>query len=300
MSKYKELYPQTLSDGVGLISTLSSLNVPWAAMNIPSIERMYGVRSGFKTIVDSFVEIPAELRASVLYSMFNEKWTKLWNIYNLEYNPLTAYRVLETGSNEETEQVSNDSTSTETVDTTSQQDNTLQESGSNEEINQQLDTSNSTEKNNESVQRAITIDNGNYNTDENSDSVWGFNSSEPVSSDYSNSKDTSTSRNSEIGNVNTQSSRELNSESDTQKEVSVSHSVSREGNGEYVGQSSSEAHSETNNQKELSSTHTLTKEGNIGYSTPQKLLREEFELWAIPFFQKVFDDIDSFITIMVY
>ena len=46
--------------------------------------------------------------------------------------------------------------------------------------------------------------------------------------------------------------------------------------------------------------HDITKEGNIGYSTPQKLLREEFELWRKPFFEIVFRDIDDFITIQVY
>lgn len=264
MSKYKELYPQTLSDGVGLISTLSSLNVPWAAMNIPSIERMYGVRSGFKTIVDSFAEIPAELRASVLYSMFNEKWTKLWNIYQLEYNPLTAYKVLETGSNEENEQSSKDVTGTDKFTETSSNEivgsDKVSETSSNEDLTDE------------------TV-NG---IDENYNSVWGFNSSNPVSSDYGNAKDTESTRNENF----TASVTDRRSENKEDKSTQVDRSTENtEG---------------TTTERGMSSSHTITKEGNIGYSTPQKLLREEFELWAVPFFQKVFDDIDSFITIMVY
>ena len=46
--------------------------------------------------------------------------------------------------------------------------------------------------------------------------------------------------------------------------------------------------------------YTYTKKGNIGYSTPQKLLREDIELWSKSFFEIVFSDIDSFITIQVY
>lgn len=236
MSKYKELYPQSISDGVGLISTLSSLEVPWAAMNIQAIERMYGVRSGFKTIVDSFVEVPAELRASVLFAMFNEKWTKLWNIYKLEYNPLSAYKVVETGENSVEKQSSD-----------------LHQYGK--------------------TQNEVSDDTGTVTDASSSESstnagLYGFNSQSSVPSDTSAAS----------ASENSTETRDLN--------------VTRtrtDGGSDTIDREDSEV-----------SEHNITKEGNIGYSTPQKLLREEFELWAIPFFQKVFEDIDSFITISVY
>lgn len=236
MSKYKELYPQSLSDGVGLISTLSALEVPWAAMNIPSIERMYGVRSGFKTIVDSFVEIPAELRASVLYYMFNEKWTKLWNIYNLEYNPLSAYKVVETGENSVEKQSS--------------------------DLHQYGKTQNEVSDDTGTVTDATASDSSN------NVGLYGFNSQSSVPSDTTVAS----------ASENSTETRDLNATR-----------TRTDGGSDTIDREDSEV-----------SEHNITKEGNIGYSTPQKLLREEFELWAIPFFQKVFDDIDSFITIMVY
>ena len=236
MSKYKELYPQSLSDGVGLISTLSSLEVPWAAMNIPAIERMYGVRSGFKTIVDSFIEVPAELRASVVFAMFNEKWTKLWNIYKLEYNPLSAYKVVETGENSVEKQFSD-----------------VHEYGK--------------------TQNEVSDDTGTLTDASTSESstnagLYGFNSNTSVPSDTSAAS----------ASENSTETRDLNIT--RTRTDGGSDTIDRE--DREVGE------------------HNITKEGNIGYSTPQKLLREEFELWATPFFQKVFDDIDSFITIMVY
>ena len=236
MSKYKELYPQTLTDGVGLISTLSSLNVPWAEMNIPSIERMYGVRSGFKTIVDSFVEVPAELRASVLFAMFNEKWTKLWNIYKLEYNPLSAYKVVETGENSVEKQSSD-----------------LHHYGKTQ---------------NEVSDDTGTVTDATVSDSSNNVGLYGFNSQSSVPSDTTVAS----------ASENTTETRDLN--------------VTRtrtDGGSDTIDREDSEV-----------SEHNITKEGNIGYSTPQKLLREEFELWVIPFFQKVFEDIDSFITISVY
>ena len=45
---------------------------------------------------------------------------------------------------------------------------------------------------------------------------------------------------------------------------------------------------------------TLKKNGNIGYTTPQEMLRQDIELWATPFFTIVFQDIDSYITILTY
>lgn len=236
MSKYKELYPQSLSDGVGLISTLSSLEVPWAAMNIPAIERMYGVRSGFKTIVDSFIEVPAELRASVLFAMFNEKWTKLWNIYKLEYNPLSAYKVVETGENSVEKQSS--------------------------DVHEYGKTQNEVSNDTGTVTDASTSESST------NAGLYGFNSNTSVPSDTSVAS----------ASENSTETRDLNIT--RTRTDGGSDTIDRE--DREVGE------------------HNISKEGNIGYSTPQKLLREEFELWAIPFFQKVFDDIDSFITIMVY
>ena len=236
MSKYKELYPQTLSDGVGLISTLSSLEVPWATMNIPAIERMYGVRSGFKTIVDSFVEVPAELRASVLFAMFNEKWTKLWNIYKLEYNPLTAYKVVETGENSVEKQSS--------------------------DLHQYGKTQNEVSDDTGTVTDASVSDSSN------NVGLYGFNSQSSIPSDTTVAS----------ASENSTETRDLNGTR-----------TRTDGGSDTIDRENIEQ-----------SEHNVTKEGNIGYSTPQDLLREEFELWAIPFFQKVFDDIDSFITIMVY
>ena len=46
--------------------------------------------------------------------------------------------------------------------------------------------------------------------------------------------------------------------------------------------------------------YTYTKKGNIGYTTPQELIRQNIELWKIPFFGVVFADIDEFMTVSVY
>lgn len=113
-----------------------------------------------------------------------------------------------------------------------------------------------------------TVETVKSDTNTSSDSVYGFNSALPVPSttgtDSISGKDTET------------------------RNLSGSHTIKNSGKDESSGTS-----------KE-SITYEYDKKGNIGYSTPQKMLKEELSLWATPFFETVFDDIDSIITLSVY
>lgn len=237
MSKYNELYPNSLSSGNGLIAQICALEVPWKNTVIPTrLERVYAVRSGFKEIISPIEELANIDRAHVVFDMFNEKWTKLWNIYKLEYNPLSAYKLVETGENSVEKQSS--------------------------DLHQYGKTQNEVSDDTSTVTDASVSDSSN------NVGLYGFNSQSSVPSDTTVAS----------ASENSTETRDLN--------------VTRtrtDGGSDTIDREDSEV-----------SEHNITKEGNIGYSTPQKLLREEFELWAIPFFQKVFEDIDSFITISVY
>lgn len=239
MSKYRDLYPNTLTEGIGLISQISSLNVPWAtevAGYYQSLERIYAIRSASKEIVKNFEDIPEQFRAEVVVEMFREKWSKLWNIYKLEYNPLSAYKVVETGENSVEKQSS--------------------------DLHQYGKTQNEVSDDTGTVTDASTSESST------NAGLYGFNSQSSVPSDTSAAS----------ASENSTETRDLN-----------------------VTRSRTDGGSDTIDREDTEvSEHNITKEGNIGYSTPQKLLREELELWAMPFFQKVFDDIDSLIAIMVY
>lgn len=47
-------------------------------------------------------------------------------------------------------------------------------------------------------------------------------------------------------------------------------------------------------------TRTLTRKGNIGTNTFQNLLQQERNLWMYDFFEQVFKDVDSVLTIPIY
>lgn len=240
MQKYLDIYPSSITDGVGLIQVLSSLDdIPWKVLadDVKThLEKTYGMRSGFKSIISALTIADDTSRAKVLSSLFSQKWTKLWNDYMLEYNPLDAYRMDEEYSGTR----KTDDTHTDT-------------------FGRQV-VSNGTDSG--------TVSNNGTDMTDGSTGIYGFNSSESVPSNIDRENVSST--NTETRNL-TDSNTVVNSGSDT-----------RVIDGEEK------------------SSHTLKKSGNIGYSTPQKLLREDIELWINPYFNIVFADIDSFITIQVY
>lgn len=106
MKTYRETYPNSLSDGSGLITAISNTVLcPWNS-NQPddpfylSLERAYNVRSGFKTLIPSFEILPENVRASMILDFYLQKWEKLFSDYTREYNPLDGYTLTETGHRE--------------------------------------------------------------------------------------------------------------------------------------------------------------------------------------------------------
>lgn len=98
--------------------------------------------------------------------------------------------------------------------------------------------------------------------------VYGFNSSQSVGSDDTNQSSSNTeTRNLTYGHDTTDTeSRDLTHTDERENEV----------------------------------TRQLTRSGNIGVTTSQQMLTSEREVWQWIFFDKVFSDIDSFLTIPIY
>lgn len=238
--KYRELYPESLTEGNGIISQMAAYDVPWAEFddfNLQALERSYCLHSGFKEVLPTFAEMPALDRIPAILIHYLHKWTRYYNLYMTEYNPLSAYRVVESGENTRTPNLQDQTTKGTKVVVSGTDSGTVTTT---EELGQ-------------------TEDNSRY----------GFNSvSAPVPVDVTTT-----------GGENTVTeTRDLEDSSTTTN--SGSDTVKRTGTEKIV--------------------HEVTKEGNIGYSTPQKLMREELALWMKPYFDIVFSDIDNFIMINVF
>lgn len=200
------------------------------------------------------------LLATMLKAKYQNKWDRLKEVYQAEYDPLHNFldEYSESGSN------------TRDDITTASKGETFHEDIITD--NTYTRTDNLTEGNSGS---STSRDTGG-----NDASRYGFNSSdgvgtESVDTDISNTSSNSNTRT----NTGTQTNREVRNED---RDFVDSHSdrVQLDGEGSY---SKSGVHS-----------------GNIGNITTQKLIGEEIELWKWNFVDEVLHDARDFLTIAVY
>ena len=229
LTKLNDVFEDWLT-GDGIFTDLNAFSVPWKTGEetdddlIKNLNMAYhGSHSGDKNIspiVHKFLTSEdAETRtklAGIIYTMFGDKWAKLWDAFNTEYNPIENYSMTE---HEERDDV-----------TTREGSDTLSMTGT--------DTD------------ALT------GTTENE--ISAFNSL-----DYSdNTKNEQTTTNTETRNM-----------TDT-----TTHDTTDTLDGE----------------------RTLTRSGNIGTLTTQTMLQSEIELRKWLYFNSVFNDIDTILTLSIY
>ena len=107
LTKVNDVYKDwTLGDGV--FTDLNILDVPWKDPEKPNFYKnlnmsYHGAYSGDKNIspvVYKFIKSEdADARekiANIIYTMYNDKWSKLWSLMLLEYNPIENYNMIET------------------------------------------------------------------------------------------------------------------------------------------------------------------------------------------------------------
>ena len=201
------------------------------------------------------------LISNILWAMFGIQWTRLWaTMKPAEYNPLTNYQMQETMEGTEN--------STRTPDLTKGDTGTVQTTG------QDKRTPNLTRNGTGTVN-----DNGSA-TNTNQNGIWGFNSSTSVPSDMSDG--TSTNENTTTRDLTeTETGTDITDRTNTD---TYNRSYTETGTDVTAGEK----------------TRKLTRTGNIGTNTFQNLLKQERNLWMYNFFEQVFKDVDSVLTIPIY
>lgn len=203
---YISVYPNSFSLGEGLFKELSMIaDIPWYALSNDdkdSLERAYCLRSGVKKISSQFLEISKEERAYSIFSVYKSKWKKYWALFELEYDPLSAYIVEESGNKAETDGL----TRTTTYG--------------------RVDTTSSTDTGTVNTANTVQSDSDSY--------VYGFNSVGSVPTDSSDSNETT----SDIETRNLSANRTTTaSGSDSIKDMNLldsEYSVSKKGNIGYA------------------------------------------------------------------
>lgn len=201
------------------------------------------------------------LIANILWAMFGIQWTRLWaTMKPTDYDPLTNYQMIET------EDGTNNSV--RTPDLTKGDTGTVQTSG------QDKRTPDITRKGTGTVK-----DEGNTsgNTQNN---LWGFNSDTSVPADMSDVSGTN-------DNTSTRDLTETESGTDTTERT----------NTDTYDRKYTERGTDTTAGKSF---RKLTRTGNIGTNTFQNLLQQERNVWMYDFFEQVFKDVDSVLTIPIY
>lgn len=104
MTKLNDLYPNWLT-GDGVFTDLAQLDVPWSEENnTTSLNYAYhGNHSGdknvspivYKFITGDVADSRSKL-ANIIFTMYADKWSKLWDALRIEYNPISNYDMTET------------------------------------------------------------------------------------------------------------------------------------------------------------------------------------------------------------
>lgn len=283
--KLNDIFSDYINNGI--FTFLNSLDVPWKEKNISQQLNLqyHGNISGKKEtspLVDSLIvennltENSKNILAMSIFSIYSNKWNKLYRILSLEYEPIENYNMTETEKTTST----NENTDTITTNTTNSNDVTETNTGT----NTANDSENTTGKNTITDLKTVA-ENKNVT---NSNSLYGFNSASGVNSDSQNGTETRnlTDNNTHNDDLKGTSINEHSENINMSKVTAQKNDVKDVKDGTHTEKGSQD--------------RTLTRHGNIGVTTSQQMLNSEIELWQWDFFSGVFKDIDKILTIQTY
>lgn len=274
------------------MSDLSDFSVPWHGVDyVAQLDLGYYTHSAQKLIspvvfdvsgnIENIVnnsdlsELTTEQRtaiAGMIFNIYNRKWSKLWNVYQITYDPNYNYVMNETETIDR--DVIRNGTDGGTVNTSNT--GTISDSGNE-------GGTVTTVTDGETTNTGTQSNNGTSNTE---DGIFGFNSSISVGSDTSDNQNS---------NTRTDNLASTNDETVTETRNLI------DGNTRTLNTTDLETRNLTHSDSESEdSTKETTREGTTGIYTPQQLLNEEIELWQWNFYKQVFEDIDSILCLDIY
>lgn len=283
--KLNEVFTDYINNGI--FTFLNALDVPWKDKNIyQQLNLQYhGNISGKKEtspLVDSLIvennltDNSKTMLAMSIFSIYSNKWSRLYRILSLEYEPIENYNMTETEKTIST----NENTDTITTNTTNSNDVTETNTGT----NTANDSENTTGKNTITDSRTIAED----NSVTNNNSLYGFNSVSGVNADSQNGTETRNTTDNNTHNDELKGTRtnEHSENINTSKVTAQKNDIKDVKDGTHTENSSQD--------------RTLSRHGNIGVTTSQQMINSEIELWQWDFFSGVFKDIDKILTIQTY
>lgn len=278
--------------------------------------------SGQKTtssLTDEYTDINGHLTeegklnlASIIKTMFKEQWDRTYEALVTDYNPLENYRMTEEG-HDDTEEVKGARSSSfvhgaqSESNTYGAQSNSLQYGEKSTEFGSQLNSysegaqtttmqhgaqSGSTTygSHTDSSEKTVSAFNASgYQPSEKTTDKIGTHTDTTASQNYTDSEGKSSRSDSETKGQHTDIERQ---HTDTENRGSHTDSVTK---NQYTDTQSEQGYTDTS-----STDHEFTRSGNIGVTTSQQMLESELNIRAFRFFERIFADIDSLLTLRVY
>lgn len=307
--------------GQGIFTKLKEI-APWGdEVNEARLNDMYGLARQDKILSplaysiyfevtyppQHVLDTPTNTIAEMAIVEFGEKWKRLWELRNTDYDPLENYRMTETGGDSNIKTGSITRTDTGTVTDTHTGTDTLTKSG--EETHSKSGTETLTKSGSEThsfAGKEKTTNTVTSNTTGSSNGVYGFNSSTAVPSDTSSGTQTGLS-DSELEYTNRTNTDAFTDRVDT---AGFNNRVDTDGftnRQDTQSKNLTDAETrnlsagETYNSVTDTGTHSLSRYGNIGVTTSEQMATSQIELWQVfDFFQIVFKDIDSILLLDIY
>lgn len=276
----------TLTDGI--FSRLRSMtDIPWgndqtlaAQLDLVYLTNHSGEKYAAPIINKADDDLTSEYKTQVIsaiYSIYKNKWDRLYTIQSAEYNPIENYSMVEehTGTDTKTDTPTNWK-DTETKTPTNWKETKEHKPG--------VSGYSETETQTPDEWKRVTESDKADNISDTETSVYGFNSTTAVPSAKTKTE------------LDSKSTEEQQGTYETKKEIegSLIDETSQTGTFKTETEKSGTYESETEYNT------TLTRSGNIGVTTSQQMIQSEIELWQWLFFESVFKDLDQILTLSTY
>lgn len=268
LTKLNDVF-ENWATGDGIFTDLDSLSPPWknsedTSANTQLIKNLnmayHGAHSGDKNIspiVYKFLTSEdtgtRSKLANIIYTMFADKWSKLWDALEIEYNPIENYSMTETETPAEITHTMTPAETTETV-TPAETTETL-----------------TPPETTETTKPAKTIT---------ENEISAFNSS-----GYSDNEKTTIA-----GDDDNKGTSEFEVDTAGTNKFEV----------DTAGTTKLEVDTAGSDVLTVQNDRELTRSGNIGVTTSQQMLQSEIELRKWLYYQNVFNDIDTILTLSIY
>lgn len=299
LTKLNDVY-KNWDIGDGVFTDLNALDVPWKnESNVTGLNMAYhGSHSGDKNISPVVYKFLAKedantrsKLASIIFTMFADKWAKLWEALEIEYNPLNNYDMEEHETPAET---THTITPAEIDITTTPAGQTITHAPA--ETTETITPSETTE----TITPAETTTNIKPAKTTTENEISAFNSSGYVD----DAKITVTGDNDDKGSEAITVQQAGTNTLDVDTAGTVTTTVDNDETTTNVvnsnGVEQTRVNTEGSDVLTVQNERILTRSGNIGVTTSQQMLQSEIELRKWLYYQSVFNDIDTILTLSIY